>query len=61
MKKDGRLHNASIKAKLDVAVSKEVTSIAANILRGEHGIEHLPGVRDDLCPLCIDFRKLVPK
>jgi hypothetical protein len=44
-------------ADLDLQIAKEVTPIAQAILREEHGIDHRPGVRDDLCPLCIKWRK----
>lgn len=30
---------------------------AADLLQAEHGIEHEPGTRADLCPLCIRLRE----
>ena len=45
------------RARLDIATSREVTPVAVRILEGEHGLEHVAGARDDLCPLCISFRK----
>lgn len=52
-KKMGQMYGA----RLDVQVSRDVTPIAEAILEAEHGLEHNPGVRDDLCPLCKEYRR----
>ena len=44
-------------ARLDVETSRDMDIFAAKILAEECGLEHNIGVRDDLCPKCIKFKK----
>ena len=40
------------RARAEVELARKLAPIVAEILEGEHGTKHAPGVRKDFCPLC---------